>query len=87
MKKWIKKYGAAISIILILAVAIILGVNLYRNNKEYELAMENSYNYAFYEFINYVDSMETYLAKSTISASANHGAETLTYVWREANLA
>lgn len=87
MKNWIKKYGTAISIILILAVTIILGVNLYRKNKEYELAMENSYNYAFYEFINYVDSMETYLAKSTISVSSNHGAETLTYVWREANLA
>lgn len=87
MKEWIKKYGAGITIIVILAVAIILGVNLYKNNKDYELAMENSYNYAFYEFINYVDSMETYLAKSTISASAEHGAETLTYVWREANLA
>ena len=87
MKNWIKKYGTAISIILISAVTIILSVNLYRKNKEYELAMENSYNYAFYEFINYVDSMETYLAKSTISVSSNHGAETLTYVWREANLA
>ena len=87
MKDWIKKYGTVISIILVLAVAIILSFNLYGNNKKYELAMENSYNYAFYEFINYVDSMETYLAKSTISASASHGAETLTYVWREANLA
>ena len=87
MKTWIKKYGTVTAIILILAVTTILGVNLYSKNREYELAMENSYNYAFYEFINYVDSMETYLAKSTISASANHGAETLTYVWREANLA
>ena len=87
MKEWIKNYGATILILLILAVATVLGVNLYRNNKEYELAMENSYNYAFYEFINYVDSMETYLAKATISASAEHGAETLSYVWREANLA
>ena len=87
MKEWLKKYGTVVSILLIAAVAIILGVNLYKNNKEYELAMENSYNYAFYEFVNYVDSMETYLAKSTISASSTHGAETLTYVWREANLA
>lgn len=87
MKNWLKNYGTVILILLISAVAIVLGVNLYKNNKDYELAMENSYNYAFYEFINYVDSMETYLSKSTISVSPEHGAETLTYVWREANLA
>ena len=87
MKDWLKKYGTTILILIILAVAIVLGVKLYENNEEYELAMENSYNYSFYEFINYVDSMETYLAKATISTSAEHGAETLTYVWREANLA
>ncbi len=87
MKDWLKKYGTTILILIILVVAIVLGVELYKNNHKYELAMENSYNYSFYEFINYVDSMETYLAKSAISTSAEHGAETLTYVWREANLA
>ena len=87
MKDWLKKYGATILILIILVVAIVLGVELYKNNEKYELAMENSYNYSFYEFINYVDSMETYLAKAAISTSAEHGAETLTYVWREANLA
>ena len=87
MKDWLKKYGTTILILLILVVAIVLGVKLYENNEKYELAMENSYNYSFYEFINYVDSMETYLAKSAISVSPEHGAETLTYVWREANLA
>ena len=79
-----------IIIILLLTVsviAIILGAELYKSKKEYRLANQNSYNYSFYEFINYVDSMETYLAKSTISSSAKYGAETLTYVWREANLA
>lgn len=87
MKDWLKKYGTTILVLLILAVAIVLGVKLYENNEKYELAMENSYNYSFYEFVNYVDSMETYLAKSAISTSPEHGAETLTYVWREANLA
>lgn len=87
MKEWLKKYGATILIIATIAVAVILGVLLYKNNEEYELAMQNSYNYSFYEFVNYIDSMETYLAKSAISASPEHGAETLTYVWREANLA
>ena len=87
MKNWLKEYGATIVVLAILIAAVVLGVMLYNNNQKYELAMENSYNYSFYEFINYVDSMETYLAKSAISTSAEHGAETLTYVWREANLA
>lgn len=87
MKNWLKEYGATIVVLAILITAVVLGVMLYNNNQKYELAMENSYNYSFYEFINYVDSMETYLAKSAISTSAEHGAETLTYVWREANLA
>lgn len=87
MKNWLKKYGPTILIVVILLVAVVLGVMLYKNNEKYELAMQNAYNYSFYEFINYVDSMETYLLKSTISTSAEHGAETLTYVWREANLA
>ena len=37
--------------------------------------------------MDYVQNVETYLAKSLISSTAEHGAETLTNVWREANLA
>ena len=42
---------------------------------------------AFFELVNYVQNVETYLAKSLISSTPEHGAETLTHVWREANLA
>ena len=42
---------------------------------------------AFYELVDYVENVETYLAKSLISSTPEHGAETLTNVWREANLA
>lgn len=87
MKDIIKKYGMLILLSIAIITSIILGINLYQKNKEHELAMTNAYNYSFYELLNYVDSMETYLAKSTISTSSKHGAETLTYVWREANLA
>ena len=34
-----------------------------------------------------MQNVETYLAKSVISTTPEHGAETLTNVWREANLA
>ncbi len=73
--------------IVLLIVAIVLGVLLYRNRKEYKQASENNYNMAFYELVDYVQNVETYLAKSLISTTPEHGAETLTNLWREANLA
>ena len=76
------------SIIAVLAVIIaLLGYFLYKKNNEVELASKNLYNNNFYELVNYVQNVETYLAKSTISASSTHSTETLTYLWREANLA
>ena len=42
---------------------------------------------AFYELVDYVENVETYLAKSLISSTPQHGAETLTNLWSEANLA
>ena len=75
------------SIIATLAIIIaILGYFLYKKNNEVELASRNLYNSNFYELVNYVQNVETYLAKSTISESSTHSAETLTHLWREANL-
>ncbi len=42
---------------------------------------------AFYELVDYVENVKTYLAKSLISTTPQHGAETLTSLWREANMA
>ena len=74
-------------IVVLFAIIIALAVILYNKQKEYRTASENSYNMAFYELVDYVQNVETYLAKSLISSSPEHGAETLTSVWREANLA
>ena len=74
-------------IIVLLAICIALGVGLYKKQTEYRQAMENSYNLAFFELVDYVQNVENYLAKSLISSSPEHGAETLTNIWREANLA
>lgn len=86
MKKNKKIIIWIIIIALIIAVGI-LGYFLYKKNNEVELTSKNLYNSNFYELVNYVQNVETYLAKSTISTSNTHGAETLTYLWREANLA
>ena len=82
------KKGHMLSIIVAeLIIVGILGFILYQKQREYRQASENSYNMAFYELVNYVDNVESYLAKSLITKTPEHGAETLTNVWREANLA
>lgn len=72
--------------VLIIAIAI-LGYKLYQKNNESVIASENLYNQSLNELIYYMENVENYLAKSTISTSAKYGAETLTHLWREANLA
>ncbi|HIU51261.1 MAG TPA: germination protein YpeB [Candidatus Merdicola faecigallinarum] len=74
-------------IVVLLAVILILGMIIYKKQMEYRQASENSYNMAFYELVDYVRNVENYLGKSLISTTPEHGAETLTRVWREANLA
>ena len=82
-----KKKITTFAIMALIIVSLILGYNLYEKNRLYTVATENNYNMAFYELVDYVQNVKTYLAKSLITTDDNHGAETLTHVWREANLA
>lgn len=82
------KKGHMLSIICVLLIVVaILIIVLYKKQREYRQASENSYNMAFYELVDYVQTVEAYLAKSLVSTTPEHGAETLTNLWREANLA
>ena len=90
MKSWIDRLKKAhmLSIITIFLVIIIcLIAVLINRQRTAKQASENAYNMAFYELVDYVENVETYLAKSLILSTPEHGAETLTNVWREANLA
>ena len=90
MRGWIDRLKKAhmLSIITIFLVIIVcLVAVLVNRQKESKMASENSYNMAFYQLVDYVQNVETYLAKSLISSTPEHGAETLTNVWRESNLA
>ena len=87
MGKNLKKFFIIGIIIVLIIIISILGYKLYKKNKQYILANENSYNSAFYELVDYVQNVEAYLAKALISTDSIHGAETLTNLWREANLA
>lgn len=76
-----------VAIIILAILAATLGSKLYQEHKAYTVSTENTYNMAFFELVDYTQNVKTYLAKSLISADSTHGAETLTHLWSEANLA
>lgn len=90
MRGWIsrlkKVHMLSVITIFLVIIACLIAV-LVNKQKEAKQASENSYNMAFYELVDYVQNVEVYLAKALISSTPEHGAETLTNVWREANLA
>ncbi len=87
---WVKRLRDRhmLTLVVVLVVALVgVGLYIYKRERDFRQVSENSYNMAFVELVDYVQNVETYLAKSLISSTPEHGAETLTQVWREANLA
>lgn len=77
-----------LTICIILLVISICAIALAcKNNKKYMQASNNEYNQAFYELIDSMVDVENYLAKSLVTKDSKQSAETLMYIWREANLA
>lgn len=74
-------------VILLIIISVVLGYFLYQEKEKYTTATHNQYNLALYELIDYVQNVENYLAKAMVTSTPEHGAETLSKVWREANLA
>lgn len=74
-------------VVSLITIILILGVVIYKKQIDYRALAENGYNNAFYQLVEHVNKMEVFLAKSTISNSSRHGAETLTNVWKDATLA
>lgn len=74
----------AISALIAFVVSIIF---LYKEKNKYSESIENTYNMAFYQLVDDIQNVEVYLAKSMISSSPESGIKSLTYVWREANMA
>ena len=86
MKKKLNKNNLLVLATVIAVISILLAVSLYQKQKTIETATQNNYNMSFYEVVNHMQDVQSYLAKSLISKSSENGAETLTNVWREANL-
>lgn len=87
MKEKFTKKNLLKVIAILLAVVIVMGIIIYNKQAEYASATQNEYNMAFYELVDYMQNVENYLAKAQVTKSAEHGTETLTSLWREANLA
>lgn len=90
IKKFEKKIRSKRLNILVFALLIafiIIVIYSINKQKKYRQSIENYYNMAFCQLVDYVQNVEIYLTKSIISNSAESGTENLTYIWREANLA
>lgn len=81
-----KKHIWTICIIL-LVIAICAIAMAYKINKDFKTVSNNTYNLAFYELVDHMSDVENYLAKALVTNEADYSTETLTYVWRSANLA
>lgn len=86
MKDKVKRILITIICVLIV-LTIISGYYVFKLKEQYKTIINNSYNEAFNSLVNYINNIESYLAKAMISKSATHGAETLTEIWRDSNLA
>lgn len=76
----------SIVIALIGAVAV-WGIYQYKHAANLRQELDNQYNRAFYEMVNYVDNVEVLLMKSLITNTPTKTAATLQEAWRQANLA
>lgn len=83
----VKNKYLIIAIILLVAIITAVGYYAYNTNQKYTILQTNDYNESFGNLVNYMNSVESLLAKSMISKSPEHSAETLTEVWRDSNLA
>ncbi len=71
-------------LITIFALTLYYAISL---KQKYNNLQTNQYTESFSNLVNYVNNVENYLAKAMISKSSEHGAETLTQIWRDSNLA
>ena len=85
-RKLTSKAGGGLALLLVV-ILILFCVALKLNHDEVVQTLESSYSRALYELVEYLDNVETLLAKAQISSSAEYVAKNLTEVWRKADLA
>ncbi len=78
--------ASKVAMVLILVLGLFCVFLQIKNNKTVE-TLEYSYSRSLYELVDYMDNVETLLAKAQISSSPEYSAKTLTEIWRKADLA
>ena len=76
---WVKRLRDRhmLTLVVVLVVALVgVGLYIYKRERDFRQVSENSYNMAFVELVDYVQNVETYLAKSLISSTPEHGRNT-----------
>ena len=74
-------------VVTLVSIITVLGLYTYKRERTFRQVSENRYNMAFFELVDYVENVSVSLEKALVSSTPQHGVETLTEVWREANLA
>ena len=87
MKKFLSENLKTAIIIALFLLILITGYYAYTLREKYINTKLNTYNQSLVNVVNYVNNVENYLAKATISKSPEYSTEALTQIWRDANLA
>lgn len=77
--KWEMDYSfrnkiLSIALILVIAISSAIGYYAYKTQQKYNISLVNYYNESFGNLVNYMNSVESLLAKSMISRSSEHSA-------------
>ena len=76
------------SVIVVLVISIIItGYYAFKLREKYSNLNNNNYTEAFSNLVNYMNTIENYLAKSMISKGSEQATKTLTEIWKNSDLA
>lgn len=86
MEKTTNKYIYWILTVLIVAAALVIG-HQYRKVNAMKISLENNYNRAFHELVDYVDDIDAYLQKNMLVSSPAQAASISSELFRETTAA
>lgn len=87
LDKKIEERGSAIILVVLVAILLALAFKTKIENNSVVETLESSYTRAFYDLVEYMDDVETLLAKVQISNSTEYIIKNLNDIWRKADLA
>lgn len=87
MRKVLSEKAKTGIIIALFLLILVTGYYAYTLREEYINNKLNTYNQSLVNVVNYVNNVENYLAKASISRSPEYASKALTQIWKDSNLA